>query len=147
MKMLLFHTVSWKSKKTSKNHLNLVAMEHMVELGPESVLESGTDGTKRENNKFWFGATWDSERKEYFTDETDELLNGVADGLDKVKFGVLLSLDDTIEDKWSSVVLAETDNSKAGFRISCVVTIARAFLITIEIHLSICYSALNARLV
>ena len=104
-------------------------MEHLVELGPESILEVGTDGIERENNKFWFGATWDSERKEYFTDETGELLNGVADGLDKVKFGVLLSLDDTIEDKWSSVVLAKTDNSKAGFRISFVVTIARALSI------------------
>ena len=103
-------------------------MEHLVELGPESLLEGGIDGTQRENNKFWFGATWDSERKEYFTDETGELLNGVADGLDKVKFGVLLSLD-KIEDKWSSVVLAETDNSKAGFRISFVVTIARALSI------------------
>ena len=103
-------------------------MEHLVELGPESVLEGGSHGTKRENNKFWFGATWDSERKEYFTDETGKLLNGVADGLDKVKFGVLLSLDDTDEDKWSSVVLAETDNSKVGFRISFVVTVARALL-------------------
>ena len=108
-------------------------MEHLVELGPDSVLEGGSHGTQRENNRFWFGATWDSERKEYFTDETGELLTGVADGLDKVKFGVLLSLDDTydgtIEDTWSSVVLAETDNSKAGFRISFVVTIARALSI------------------
>ena len=131
-----------------------IAMEHLVELGPESVLEGGSHGTERENNKFWFGATWDSERKEYFTDETGELLNGVADGLDKVKFGVLLSIDDAIEDKWSSVVLAKTDNSKAGFRISFIVTIARVLSnresrskIIIEIHLSICYSALNARLV
>lgn len=96
----------------------IVAMEHLIELGPESVLEVGSDKTKQENNKFWFGATWDSERKQYFKDETGELLDGVADGLDEVKYGVLLSLDDDNERKWSSVVVSKTDNSKAGFRMS-----------------------------
>ena len=93
-------------------------MEHLIELGPESVLEVGSDKTEQENNKFWFGATWDSERKQYFKDETGELLDGVADGLDEVKYGVLLSLDDNNERKWSSVVLSKTDHSKAGFRMS-----------------------------
>ena len=93
-------------------------MDHLIELGPESVLEAGSDKTEQENNKFWFGATWDSERKQYFKDENGELLDGVADGLDEVKYGVLLSLDDIDEGKWSSVVLSKTDNSKAGFQMS-----------------------------
>ena len=90
-------------------------MEHLIELGPESLLEGNSDGTEQENNKFWFGATWDSKKKEYYTDETGELLDGVADGLDKVKFGVLVSLDGIDKGKWSSVVISQTDNSKAGF--------------------------------
>ena len=117
-KTQLFHTVSRKSRieiPELPQTIFIVGMEHLIELGPESLLEGGSDGTEQENNKFWFGATWDSKKKEYYTDETGELLDRVADGLDKVKFGVLVSLNGIDKGKWSSVVISQTDNSKAGF--------------------------------
>ena len=73
-------------------------MEHLMELGPESIQENQGNDVYKENTRFWFGATWDSERNHYSNDVTGEKVDFIADGIDSVEFGVLLR---TIFNTWS----------------------------------------------
>ena len=69
------------------------AMEHLIELGPESLHENiaNNDVANKDNTRFWFGATWNSEQEQYSNDQSGEIVDWiVADGMDTVKFGVLL---------------------------------------------------------
>ena len=66
-------------------------MKHLIEIGPESLHENIDNNVNRENTRFWFGATWDSEQELYTNDQTGETVDwNVADGMDTVKLGVLL---------------------------------------------------------